>query len=280
MISSVPAAPDRATPGRVAIIVPARFASTRYPGKPLVMLRGADGRSKPLIQRSWEAACRVSGVNLVYVATDDDRIREAAEGFGARVLMTPEGCINGTERCAATLPLLPDDVDIIVNLQGDAPLTPPGFVTALVGRLAADHAAGVATPVVRCPPDLHRRLLDDQSAGRVGGTTAVFSGAGRALYFSKRVLPYMPDGRVGEPDLPVFLHVGLYAYRRAALNAYVALPSSPLELLEGLEQLRFLEADMSIDIVQPVSDVTDFWELNNPSDVAVLERLLSTRGIG
>ncbi len=276
----MPAAPERPAQTRAAIIVPARFASTRYPGKPLVALRGADGVAKPLIRRSWEAACRAAPDGPVYVATDDDRIRDAAEGFGAHVLMTPDGCANGTERCAAALAELPDDIDIVVNLQGDAPLTPPGFVTALIRRLREDPAAQVATPAVRCPPDLHRRLVEDQRAGRVGGTTVVFSASARALYFSKRVLPYVPDGQADAPDLPVFLHVGVYAYRRAALAAYVGLPTSRLEQLEGLEQLRFLDADIPVQVVLPETDHVDFWELNNPSDVPVLESLLAARGIG
>ena len=109
---------------KAAIVVPARYASTRYPAKPLVPLRGANGAAKPLIRRSWEAAMAVPGVDRVIVATDDDRIAEVARGFGAEVAMTPESCANGTERCAAVLPLL-DGVDVVVNLQGDAPLTPP-----------------------------------------------------------------------------------------------------------------------------------------------------------
>jgi 3-deoxy-manno-octulosonate cytidylyltransferase (CMP-KDO synthetase) len=245
----------------------------------LVTLRGADGRAKPLIQRSWEAACRVPGVDLVYIATDDDRIHEAAEGFGAQVLMTPDTCINGTERCAAALSQLSNDVEIIVNLQGDAPLTPPAFATASIDRLRRDPGAAMATPVVRAPPELHRRLRSDQQAGRVGGTTAVFSRSGRALYFSKRVLPYVAEDRAEEPGLPVFLHIGLYAYRRQALAAYAAAAPSPLELLEGLEQLRFLDAEIPVSVVEPATEVRDFWELNNPSDVEVIEALLAAREI-
>ena len=275
----MPGSSERAA-GRVAIVIPARFASTRYPGKPLVALRGADGIAKPLIRRSWEAACRAAPDGLVYVATDDDRIRDAAEAFGAQVLMTPASCANGTERCAVALAQLPGDVDIIVNLQGDAPLTPPGFVSALIRRLREDADALVATPAVRCPGDLFRRLVADQQAGRVGGTTTVFSRSARALYFSKRVLPYVPDARAGDPALPVFLHVGVYAYRRAALEAYAALPPAVLEQLEGLEQLRFLDADIPVQVVLPETEHVDFWELNNPSDVAVLESLLAARGIG
>ena len=108
----------------VVVFIPARYASIRYPGKPLVELTGATGVSRTLIQRSWEAAQAVSGVDGVYVLTDDDRIAEAARGFGAEVLMTSGNARNGTERCAEGLAQLDTDPDVVVNLQGDAPLTP------------------------------------------------------------------------------------------------------------------------------------------------------------
>lgn len=264
--------------GRVAIVIPARFASGRYPGKPLAPLRGAGGEAKPLIRRSWEAATRVTGADLVCIATDDARIRAAGEGFGATVLMTPEACANGTERCAAALAQLPEDVTIVVNLQGDAPLTPPHFIEALVARLRDRQDALVATPAIRCSPALYRRLVTDQREGRVGGTTVVFGRAGDALYFSKRVIPYVPAGPA-EEDPPVWFHVGVYAYRRAALERYAALPVSSLELLEGLEQLRFLDGGVPVAVVGVDAPSGDVWELNNPEDVAPIEALLAARGI-
>ena len=191
-----------------AIVIPARFASTRYPGKPLVPLTGASGQAKPLIQRSWEAATAVPGIARVIVATDDDRIVTAARGFGAEVAMTPAACANGTERCAAALDSLAPDIELVVNLQGDACLTPPHFLTALVDAMAADGAA-VATPAIRAAPDLQRRLFADQAAGRVGGTTVAVDGRGDALYFSKSVIPHVPPARIGDPALPVFFHVGV-----------------------------------------------------------------------
>lgn len=257
-----------------AIVIPARFASARYPGKPLVPLNG-----KPLIQRSWEAAKAVPGCAAVIVATDDDRIADAARGFGAEVAMTPESCANGTERCAAALPAIPDAIDIVVNLQGDAPLTPPWFVTAIVDRLAADRQAAMATPIVRASPVVHRRLLADQAAGRVGGTTAAINTRGRALYFSKAVIPYVPNSRLGDPAFPVFLHIGAYAYRRAGLAAYLAAPVSPLEGLEGLEQLRFLDAGLPVAVAEVDPQGRDMWELNNPEDVAPIEAALAALGI-
>jgi 3-deoxy-manno-octulosonate cytidylyltransferase (CMP-KDO synthetase) len=260
------------------IVVPARYASTRYPGKPLVPLKGAGGASKPLIQRSWEAAIAVPGVARVIVATDDDRIAAAAHSFGAEVAMTPESSRNGTERCAAALGGI-EDADIIVNLQGDAPLTPPAFVSALIDAMAADPTIQVATPAVRATAEIHRRLLADQQAGRVGGTTVAIGANGDGLYFSKAVIPHVAASALGDPALPVFLHIGVYAYRRAALEAYATLPATPLELLEGLEQLRFVEHGQPVRVVEVAAPGYDIWELNNPQDVAPIEAALAARGL-
>ena len=120
----------------VVIVIPARFQSSRYPGKPLVELRGAGGAARSLIRRSWDAAMAVSGVDRVIVATDDDRIADHAAGFGAEVAMTSTACRNGTERCAEVLGQLPGPPEMIVNLQGDAPLTPPWFIEDLLAGLA------------------------------------------------------------------------------------------------------------------------------------------------
>lgn len=255
------------------VVIPARYASKRYPGKPLVMLKGAGGVAKSLIQWSWEAAKAVPGIARVVVATDDDRIAEHAHGFGAEVAMTPETCRNGTERCASALDAL-GEVEVVVNLQGDAPLTPPWFVTALVERMG--QGAEMATPVLR----LDRSSLDgfraDRAAGRVGGTTAVFDRRFRALYFSKEVLPYIGD-QVPEP-IPAWHHVGVYAYTPKALRAYASWPEGPLEALEGLEQLRFLENGHPIDCVEVEAKGRTFWELNNPSDVERVEVALADLG--
>ena len=121
----------------VLIVIPARYASTRYPAKPLAMLKGSSGQSRSLIERSWRAACAVKGVDRVVVATDDDRIKDAAEAFGAEVVMTSVDCANGTERCAQAHEVLGGGFEIVVNLQGDAPLTPHWFVEDLVTGLRA-----------------------------------------------------------------------------------------------------------------------------------------------
>jgi 3-deoxy-manno-octulosonate cytidylyltransferase (CMP-KDO synthetase) len=260
----------------VLIVIPARYASTRYPGKPLVSLKGPDG-DKTLIRRSHEAAMAVRGVDRVVVATDDDRIRDHAQGFGAEVVMTSSSAQNGTERCAEVAALLPG-FDVVVNLQGDAPLTPPWFVEDLIAGLRADPGADIATPVLRCDGRALNGFLADRRAGRVGGTTAVFGAGMRGLYFSKEVIPYTGKTYADADETPVFHHVGVYAYRPAALAAYPSWPVGPLETLEGLEQLRFLENGRQLLCVQVDARGRQFWELNNPSDVPVIEAMMATAG--
>jgi 3-deoxy-manno-octulosonate cytidylyltransferase (CMP-KDO synthetase) len=258
---------------KTLIAIPARYASTRFPGKPLVTLRGPDGE-KTLIRRSWEAATAVAGIDRVVVATDDARIADHASAFGAEVVMTSSDARNGTERCAEVAAILPG-FDVIVNLQGDAPLTPAWFVEHLAVALASDPQADIATPVLRCDGRAVAGFLHDRRHGRVGGTTAVFGAGGRALYFSKEVIPF--TGRDYAPDeaTPVFHHVGVYAYRPAALQAYPSWPIGPLETLEGLEQLRFLEQGRPVLCVEVEAKGRQFWELNNPSDVPILESMLA-----
>lgn len=263
----------------VICVIPARYASTRYPGKPLVALRGATGESQSLIERSWRAARAVSGFDAIYVATDDNRIAAAARDFGADVLMTSSEARNGTERCAEALDQLGDKAEMVVNLQGDAPLTPPWFLEALIAGLHADADAAIATPILRCDGETLAALKADRAAGRVGGTTAVVDRAMRGLYFSKEVIPYTTEAYAPEAPTPVFHHVGVYAYRPAALRAYPDWPIGPLETLEGLEQLRFLEAGHRVLCVEVAAQGRKFWELNNPEDVPRIEAMLMEMGL-
>ncbi|WP_333869686.1 3-deoxy-manno-octulosonate cytidylyltransferase family protein [Cypionkella sp.] len=257
----------------VLIAIPARYASSRYPGKPLVSLRGPDGE-KTLIRRSWEAAMQVRSADRVVVATDDARIRDHAQAFGAEVVMTSGSAQNGTERCAEVAAQL-TGFDMVVNLQGDAPLTPHWFVEDLIAGLAADAAAEIATPVLRCDGRALNGLLADRRAGRVGGTTAVFDAQMHGLYFSKEVIPFTAQPYADADPTPVFHHVGVYAYRPSALAAYPSWPIGPLERLEGLEQLRFLENGRRLLCVEVQAKGRQFWELNNPSDVAMIEAMLA-----
>ena len=260
----------------VLIAIPARYASTRYPGKPLVVLRGPDGE-KTLIRRSWEAATAVRGVDRVVVATDDARIADHATGFGAEVVMTSPDCQNGTERCAEVAAKL-SGFDMVINLQGDAPLTPAWFVEDLIAGLHADPGADIATPVLRCDGRALNGFLADRRAGRVGGTTAVFGAGGRGLYFSKEVIPFTGRVYADEDATPVFHHVGVYAYRPTALAAYPSWPVGPLEMLEGLEQLRFMENGRTVSCVEVQARGRQFWELNNPEDVPRIEEMMRQMG--
>lgn len=256
------------------IIIPARYASTRYPGKPLVHLRDSSGASKSLIQRSWETATQVGGIDAIYVATDDERIADVARGFGADVVMTSTSARNGTERCAEVVGKLSLAGDIVVNLQGDAPLTPPWFVENLIDGLRAAPNFEVATPVLRCDEATYNNFVEDRQNGRVGGTTAVFGSDMRALYFSKEVVPYLPRLPISGELVPVFHHVGVYAYRPEALQAYAGFAEGELEKLEGLEQLRFLENGRPLLCVEVEARGRVFWELNNPVDVERIEAVL------
>lgn len=261
------------------IVIPARYASTRYPGKPLARLTGANGVGRSLIERSVMAARAASGGEIpIFVATDDARIADEAARIGADVILTSESCRNGTERVAEAVERAGITAEIIVNLQGDAPLTPPHFVTALIDALRDDPSCAMATPCLRCDAETVRNLLADRQAGRVGATTVVADRAGHALYFSKEVIPFTNGRGVVDGIVPVFHHVGVYAYRPAALAAYSAWAPGPLETLEGLEQLRFLENGHPIRMVEVSAPGAVFWELNNPTDVPLIEGYLARMG--
>jgi len=263
----------------VAVIIPARYRSSRYPAKPLAPLIGATGVAKPLIRRSWECAAAIADPAAIWIATDDDRIARAVEAFGGQVVMTSEDCANGTERCADAIARLGIAPEIVVNLQGDAPLTPSHVVTDLVKALRVDSSVAMMTPAIRCSASVHAHLVEDQARGRVGGTTVVFARDRRALYFSKRVIPHLPADVAARPFPPVHLHLGVYAYRPQALHDYVALGPSAIEQLEGLEQLRFLDGGVPVGVVPFDPIGWDAIELNNPSDVAPIEAILKSRGI-
>ena len=167
----------------------------------------------------------------------------------------------------------------MINFQGDALLTPPGFVEALIARMNDDSDALVATPAMRLRSKEARALQAEEAAGRVGGTSVVTDNEGYALYFSKRLIPHLSPGALDGPMSPVRLHVGVYAYRPEALERYVSTPVSELEILEGLEQLRFLAAGMPMAVVEVETPPFALRELNNPEDVAPIEQALAEAGL-
>ncbi len=205
------------------VIIPARYASTRLPGKPLLDIGGM-----PMVQHVYERA-REAGAQSVTIATDDARIRAACEKFGARVVMTSAAHGSGTERLAEAiqkLGLQPDE--IVVNVQGDEPLMPPALIRHTANTLAAHTEAVVATACV--PIDADAELRNPNVV------KVVFDANGYALYFSRAPIPFPRDG--GLP--PAHRHIGIYAYRAGYVAKYVALAPSPYEQAEQLEQLRVL----------------------------------------
>lgn len=258
------------------IIVPARYGSTRFPGKPLTPIRGADGVAHPLVRWSYLAAQQADTGANICVATDDDRIIDEVLSFGGHAVKTPESCRNGTERVAACLDLFPD-ADVFVNVQGDALLTPPDFIKSLLNFMMDNPDVQVCTAGIRCTEATYRHLADDAENGRVGGTTLVMDAVNQALYFSKRLLPYLPSKVLPDDERPVHLHLGLYAYRRAALERYIALDVTMLETVEGLEQLRFLVHGIPMKVLVFPEPEFAMVEVNNMSDVAIVERILQNQ---
>jgi 3-deoxy-manno-octulosonate cytidylyltransferase (CMP-KDO synthetase) len=255
---------------RTSIIIPARYASKRFPGKPIkAVIKG-----KPLIQRVWELAKSVQGIEDVYIATDHDEIAALARGFGASVLMTPTAISSGTDRAHAALQQLPSAIGAVVNLQGDAPLTPPWVIQALVDAIGAEDGPDLATPAVRLTPAQLASLEASKQASPSSGTTVVVNSAGNALYFSKYILPFRRDAF----PAAVLRHIGVYAYKREALAQLVSLPPSPLEQAEGLEQLRALEAGMQIRVVEVDYRGRTHHSIDHPNDVAIAEAIIDAEG--
>jgi CMP-2-keto-3-deoxyoctulosonic acid synthetase len=261
---------------KTIVIIPARYASVRFPGKPLKRLSIGGGQYKSLIQLSWEAANKVKNVEEIFIATDDNRIQVEAESFGAKVIMTSKDCINGTERCAEAIDNIDFDGDIVINFQGDAPLTPSWFVEDLIQVFKEDTNAQIATPVLTLDTMALKAFKLDRSMGRVGSTAVVFDIDWNALYFSKEIIPHLDEKSLKkEENSPIFHHVGVYAYRPKILLNYKSWGASNLELLEGLEQLRFLENKCSIKCVLVDGKGRTFWELNNPEDVPRIEKIIN-----
>jgi 3-deoxy-manno-octulosonate cytidylyltransferase (CMP-KDO synthetase) len=240
----------------VLAILPARYASTRFPGKPLVPIAG-----RPMIQHVWERTRSAKRVDAVVVATDDERIRRACEDFGASVEMTSPDHATGTDRLAEVAERHAHDV--IVNVQGDEPLIEGFVVDAAVDALLADAAASMSTIVHRA--DLH--ALDDPNRVKV-----VVDSNGMALYFSRAPIPY-PRKDTGIAPLQ---HVGLYTYRRDFLLELVTWERTPAERAEELEQLRAMENGHRIRVAE-----IEGWTsvpVDVPEDVAVVEAALAASG--
>lgn len=238
-----------------SIVLPARYGSTRFPGKPLAVVSG-----RPLIEWVYRRASEVAGADAVVVATDDERIADAARGFGATVVMTGGEHATGTDRVAEVARSLASDV--VVNLQGDEPVFAPSMVDDMVARLGADAGCDIVTAA-------HPIAADDEFHNP-NVVKVVVAADGRALYFSRAPIPWRERdaGRVAR----ALRHVGVYAFRRDALLRFASLERTPLELSERLEQLRALENGMRIGVVETAQETVG---VDVPGDLKNVEKHLA-----
>lgn len=260
------------------IVIPARIGSTRFPAKPLHTIAGHS-----LVSRVADIARRVasrrSDVSFV-IATDDKAIMDHAAAIGAPAVLTDPDLPSGTDRALAAARLSGASPDFVLNLQGDAPFTPPAYLTALI-EAAGSSTADVVTPVVQLDWDTLDIMRDQKTREPFSGTCCIRRADGMALWFSKTIIPSIrkePALRQQSDLSPVWRHIGLYGYRMAALERFAGLPVGHYEALEGLEQLRFLENGMSIMSVAVEPGATAMWGIDTPEDAAFAEKLIAEHG--
>jgi CMP-2-keto-3-deoxyoctulosonic acid synthetase len=260
------------------IVIPARFGSTRLPGKPLLEIAG-----RTLLERvvaiAREAAAMVGGCNVV-VATDDPRIAAHAVALGAPATLTEAAIDSGSARAYAAARRMSPPPELVINLQGDAPFVPPGVVAGLISTLRSGNA-DVATPVYQLDWGRLDRLRAHKRTAPFSGTTCIRSGTGRAVWFSKSILPAIrgeADLRKAQTLSPVWQHIGLYGYRMEALSWFASQPAGYYEKLEGLEQLRFLEAGRTIDTMAVTMPDHALSGIDTPEDLAMAEEAIARLG--
>jgi len=252
----------------IVAVIPSRFGSTRFPGKSLALIR-----DKPMVQWVYERAKRSTLLDRVIVATDDQRILKAVKAFGGEAVMTGAEHATGTDRIAEVARTI--DCDIVVNVQGDEPLIDPDMIDAAVRPLAEDPSIPMGT--------LAKLITDPAEATDPNVVKVVMDGKGYALYFSRAPIPWDRDGWSGKTSLadlntggPRYKHIGLYVYRRDFLLAYAAMPQTPLEMTEKLEQLRALEQGHRIRVV--VTERESFG-VDIPDDLSKILQRIEEGGI-
>ena len=254
---------------QAAIVIPARYGSTRFAGKPLHIVAGVS-----MLERVWRIAKAVKGCSRVVIATEDQRIIDHAHSFGAEAVMTPASCANGSERVHAAAIAANITEDIILNLQGDALLTPPWVLEAMIVEMEKAPDADIVTPAVK----LEGQALDEfrlhKQTSPASGSTVVFDQNFNALYFSKAIIPYLRQAGAAS----IHRHIGMYGYRRRGLDRYITLPPTPLETAEGLEQLRPLEHGMKIRIALVDYKGRTHGSVDSLADVAVAEDIIAREG--
>lgn len=260
---------------KTVVVIPARYASQRFLGKPLHLINGVSMLARTV--RAAQLAGQATGASVL-VATDDDRIAAHAKEIGVASVMTDPDLPSGTDRCRAAAELAAPDADFIINLQGDAPFTPPEHVAALIANASKGD---VVTPVIQLSWDALDALRENKKTTPFSGTTCIRGPDGRALWFSKNILPAMRKEaqlRAAGELSPVLQHVGLYGYSRTALDRIAKLKQSRYEELEGLEQLRFLENGLLVYAVPVAASQLPSAGIDTLEDAQRATRVLQERG--
>ncbi len=245
---------------KVVAVIPARYASTRFPGKPIAPILG-----RPMIQWVWERAAGARGIDRVLIATDDERIASAARAFGAEVAMTSPACPSGSDRAWEAVRAV--DCDVVLNLQGDEPALVPDALERLLDLMATRPEVDLGTLVTP--------IGSREDYGNPNVVKVVMGEGGRCLYFSRSPVPFLRDVAYG--DVPLWRHVGVYAFRKVFLGRFVATPQGLLERAEALEQLRALEAGA---VVAAAEVEWPGCAVDTPADVAATEAYLSRERAG
>jgi 3-deoxy-manno-octulosonate cytidylyltransferase (CMP-KDO synthetase) len=252
-----------------AIVIPARYGSTRFPGKPMHPVLAI-----PMLERVWRIARAVKNCGRVVVATESGEVAEFARSFGAEAVITSERCRNGTERVFEAVNVAGIADDVVVNLQGDAVLSPPWVLEAMIEEMTRDPQIEAITPAVRLDAAALAKFAAHKVANQSSGTTVVFDREGNALYFSKQILPFMRSQGFSH----VYRHVGLYGYRKRLLAEYCGLAPSPLEETEGLEQLRLLENGLKIRVLEVDYRGRTHASIDSHDDVRFAEDIIAREG--
>ena len=259
----------------IAIIIPARYASTRFPGKPLAQLNG-----KAMIDHVHDKAVKSADGNpdiRIAIATDDDRIKDHCERQGMTVVMTPEDCPTGSDRvieAADRMGMMADDV--VINLQGDAPMMPIEALQAMLHEFLDHPGTKVATPVKRLKWTELDALREAKKTTPFSGTTVILNTKNRALWFSKNIIPGIRREEKMRAEgiySPVFQHLGLYGYQVSALERFTNLKEGTYENLEGLEQLRFLENGIPIQCLEINADIPILGGIDSPEDLERAQKM-------
>jgi 3-deoxy-manno-octulosonate cytidylyltransferase (CMP-KDO synthetase) len=230
-----------------------------------------------MLERVWRIARAAKRSTRVVVATEDDRVVKHAASFGAEAFLTSDQCTNGTERVFEALKAARIREHIIINLQGDALLTPPWVLDAMIQEMEKDDTIDIVTPAVQLNDHALREFLDQKKVAPASGTTVTFDLKKNAIYFSKSVIPYVRES-TKPGSAPIYRHIGLYGYRIGSLEKYVMLPATPLEMSEQLEQLRALEHGMTIRVAIVDYRGRTHASVDAPEDVAFVEKIIAREG--